>query len=495
MKIDNTKPSLKKNVVLSFLIQAIGYLSPLLVSPYISRVLGAENIGIYSFSYAYAHYFVLFISFGFANLGSKLISRERDNFERRNELFWSILSARLLFLFAGLFIYIFFIIFHLFPGIDDYKIMLVFCILIVSAGFDISFFFHGIEKLSCISIVTAIVNLLYILSIFLFVKNYDDLLVFTLLKTLNYSLIYIFLWFFAFRRVGKPKINKNDILVIIKDSFFYFIPTIFMSVSGSVTQTLIGVFSTKTQVGFYEQSSKITSLLASLISGISPVILSRISLLNKSDKQKNNLEISNILARSVNLSIVILVPLVAGLYIISSMFVPLFFGDEFIGAIPIFKWVLLVSIFSAIGSILISGYYYSYEKVNVVTLIMFIALVVNSGLTIILLKFTSLGALGAAIPSFITNLLAFIALYIGAFKHINNNLIIKDIWKVMIASIFMVVPLILLNTFVFCNLFSNNLITIVLDVIIGGVIYVVILLLLKESLLSDFLKSIFKKRE
>ena len=105
MKKDELKPSLKINTILSFIIQLITYITPLVCSPYLSRVLGAENIGVYSFAYSYAHYFLLFAAFGFTNFGARLISKNRENLEERNTIFWTVLVTRLIFVALALLVY------------------------------------------------------------------------------------------------------------------------------------------------------------------------------------------------------------------------------------------------------------------------------------------------------------------------------------------------------------------------------------------------------
>ena len=86
------KSRLKFNVVLSLISQFACYISPLIVAPYISRVLGPDGIGVYSFSYSFVFYFSSLIVLGFTNLGISMISRERNDKTRYSQiiLFYSI---------------------------------------------------------------------------------------------------------------------------------------------------------------------------------------------------------------------------------------------------------------------------------------------------------------------------------------------------------------------------------------------------------------------
>ena len=51
---------LKKNISLQLIYQIFIILIPLVTTPYVSRVLGSEQIGIYSYSFSIVNYFVLF---------------------------------------------------------------------------------------------------------------------------------------------------------------------------------------------------------------------------------------------------------------------------------------------------------------------------------------------------------------------------------------------------------------------------------------------------
>ena len=58
--------SVTKNYIYNLMYQVLVLILPLITAPYISRVLGAENIGIYSFTLSISAYFILFGSLGIA---------------------------------------------------------------------------------------------------------------------------------------------------------------------------------------------------------------------------------------------------------------------------------------------------------------------------------------------------------------------------------------------------------------------------------------------
>lgn len=83
--------SVKKNFAYQSVYQVVAIVLPLLTSPYISRVLGAEKIGIYSYTYAVAYYFLIVAQLGIKNYGNKEIAAARDDRDRLNTVFSELL--------------------------------------------------------------------------------------------------------------------------------------------------------------------------------------------------------------------------------------------------------------------------------------------------------------------------------------------------------------------------------------------------------------------
>ena len=79
-----------KNFMYNMVYQILLYIIPLIVTPYISRVLGAENIGIYSYTYSIVTYFMLLTLLGINNYGTRNIARNHKNREKLSFTFSSI---------------------------------------------------------------------------------------------------------------------------------------------------------------------------------------------------------------------------------------------------------------------------------------------------------------------------------------------------------------------------------------------------------------------
>ena len=88
--------SAKKNYVYNVLYQVLLLIVPLITTPYISRVLGPEGVGQYSYAYSLITYFTLFAALGFGYYAQREIAANREDAYIRSKLFWEITLCRLL---------------------------------------------------------------------------------------------------------------------------------------------------------------------------------------------------------------------------------------------------------------------------------------------------------------------------------------------------------------------------------------------------------------
>ena len=222
--------------------------------------------------------------------------------------------------------------FNCFGDSINRSILFALIIVLISNDLDIGFLFQGLEKFRLISYGHMLANLLFIISVFLFVKSSDDLVLYTLLKSGVNLLLDIFLWIFAFRKLTMFHIIKSELKTVFIGSAKFFLHTILLSVGNQIDQTFIGMFCGNIEVGYYQQASKLPSLISSLTYAIAPVMLSRISFLYKENKLD---EAKEKIGKAFNLALFVSIPCCIGMYLIGQFFIPAFFGEEYLPSINI----------------------------------------------------------------------------------------------------------------------------------------------------------------
>lgn len=87
--------TIKKNFLYNVAYQILVMLMPLITTPYISRCLGSQGIGNYSYAYSISSYYVMFIMLGLNNYGNRAIAKSRDDVNLLRKTFWSIYILQL----------------------------------------------------------------------------------------------------------------------------------------------------------------------------------------------------------------------------------------------------------------------------------------------------------------------------------------------------------------------------------------------------------------
>ena len=150
--------SIKKNYIYNLSYQILLLLTPLVTTPYISRVLHAEGIGAVSFAESIVSYFVLFAGLGTSILGQREVSYLQDDKEKRSKVFWNIISIRTITTVLCLSLYIgFILIYH-----KNILMYLLFMINILAVLFDVTFILQGMEEFGTIVVRNFIFKILSI---------------------------------------------------------------------------------------------------------------------------------------------------------------------------------------------------------------------------------------------------------------------------------------------------------------------------------------------
>lgn len=480
--------SVKTSFIFNLLIQLLTYIIPLITSPYLSRVLTPNGVGISSYVNSIASYFTLVIAFGFTTYGTQKISSTRSDKRAYSNIFWNIFFTRFLLFLVVTAIYLALTLTWSFGNAEYKQFFLIYVLLLISSFADITYLFQGLEKFRVASIVNVVVRIIAAVSYFIFVKSTDDLASYLLIFTLQNVVIFAICWIVARKYVLKPEIKSFDVILHIKNGFIYFLPTIAISVYTILDRTMLGALTDSTQVGYYEQAYKIISLCTALINAISPIMLSRISYLIK---QGNEEEVERKTVQMSEVYALLAWPMVMGLYAVARYFYPAFFGDSYVESVCVSyiltPLILAIPISNQIGS----AYYVPRNRNKIITIFFVAGALLNFGTNWIFIPM--LGARGAALTSLFSEFVISSLFIVFSWKHVNYKKIIAAGLKPFIASLVMFGALMCLNYFVFDVYINNIYFKTAASVLTGILIYGVFAVLLKEPMVLYVLKKIFKK--
>jgi O-antigen/teichoic acid export membrane protein len=311
---------------------------PLITVPYVTRVIGAEGLGIYAYTYSIIQFFILFIMLGVNNYGCRTIAKNRTEKHILTEKFWEIYKLQFLLgilMISLLFIYILF-------STIEYKLVLILQILnLLAAIFDINWFFFGIEKFKLTVYRNAIIKIIALLCIFIFVKTNSDLWIYTVIISGSMLLSQLILFIFLFKHISYVNTSVKDIAKHIKPNLILFLPVIATSIYMIGSKIILADLTTMTQLGYYDNVEKLKNVSMGLISSLGIVMLPRISNMIENGEIEKIKQFNNI---SIKFVMFISFALAFGLAAISEELIPVFLGPEFKTCILLLKFLVVTII-------------------------------------------------------------------------------------------------------------------------------------------------------
>ena len=272
-----------KNFLYNIIYQLLTFFVPLITVPYVSRVLGAENVGIYSYTYSIVYIFMLSGMLGINNYGSRTIARVRDDKDELSRTFFSIYFLQLMINIIALVLYSIYVLVFA----NSYKsVYFIQTIFLISICFDINWFFFGLEKFKITVTRNLIIKILSVILVFIFVKDKGDLNVYTFIMSFSALLSQIFLIIILPKYVKLKKVKFKEIFSHFKEILYLFIPVLSFSIYKVMDKTMIGLFSSVTQVAYYEYAEKLMNIPTAVISALGTVMLPHMSYIMQNDKEK-----------------------------------------------------------------------------------------------------------------------------------------------------------------------------------------------------------------
>ena len=403
--------SVKKNLVLNFINQLMTMLMPLVLTPYLTRILGAEQLGVYSFEYNRAYYFTLFVLLGLNNYGNRAIAKVRDNPEQRSKTFLSIYALQLMsgILCLGIFLA------EAVLRHQNFELRIAMAFLVLSSIFDVNWFFSGMELFYITITRNIVLKTATIIAVLALVKDSSDTVIYAVIISVGALINTLYIWGITGRYVGWTAITRKEVVKHIKPNLVLFLPVIAISIYNIMDKLLLGWMSDYSQVGFYDASEKIMFIPKSMITALGIVMLPRISGLISSPG--NEKKIKDYIDRSVIFSLFFSSLATFGIMGVAKEFVPMYYGSGFESCVILYKILLPGTVFEAVASVIRTQYLipYGFDKKYVASV--FAGAIVN--LLIDILLISKYGAAGAAVGTFFAEFAVFLVQYIAVRRELN----------------------------------------------------------------------------
>jgi len=377
-------------------LQAATYLLPIIILPYLFRVIGAEKFGLIAFAQAFVQYFMILTDYGFSVSATKEISLCRHDHAKVCKAFSSVMTVKTGL--AVLSLALLGAIVYFIPKFrSDWLVyVLSFGAVIGNTIFPV-WFFQGTEKMKHIADLNIIGGVVFAVFIFVFVRGPEDYLFVPLINSLVFLITGVLGQYVVFRRFGLsfkfP--GYENARQQLKAGWDIFISIAAINAYTTTRVFTVGLLTNNTVTGLYSAAEKIAGFCQMFpLASFSQAIFPRLSKIFHKNRIKAFTIMRHVQQITVNISLICL-PLI---FILAPLIVKIVCGGNYPAAVLSLR-LLLVSVFFVSANafrvqfLLVCGKTAIYSRIHVI-----MAMV---GLPMIFLLIYAFSYIGAAVSTVI----------------------------------------------------------------------------------------------
>lgn len=359
-----------------------------LTLPLVTRYLGPDGYGSFSYLLVIAAYFGFFIDFGYLNYGTNQLCEKVDS----TIVIGKIISLQILtaiFSYASLIIVSYFFL-------DNYKYLrlIILSLIYISQLFSIRYFYLASNRLYFNSLAELCGQIVYASLVFTVFKNYPTVTVLIVLTVIQSYVISAFL-FFPYARKNKIRIDLNlrSNFQTLKEAYKLGLSSKAEGITASFTILCIGFFLNEQSVGIYNSSYKIYLIVLTIIQAagfaVMPVLIRFVKNRNLETAGRISLIFYALIFVGMVLSVVT--------FVFSGKIILTVFGDKFTGGVQLLKdFAIAILIFPVpmfMGFVILA-----YNKYNYFLLISIASMIFSILISLILINTSGLEGSGYVLP-------------------------------------------------------------------------------------------------
>lgn len=471
--------SLKTNVVWNVVRVGANMLFPIITLPYINRVLGPYNIGLYNYINSIVAYFILFASLGFPLYGTREVTKYREDHvlleDRINSIFTSIVVSSIIVMAFYLF---FAICYH--GSTIALCIILGLAIILNSISFD--WFFQGIEDFKYVTVRSVIFKIISAAALFLLVKTRNDLLIYACINTFAiFGSNIVNCW--KINHYLKLRLNIKGFKKNLKGASILFVGSIIASLYTQINSVMLGSLGSIVAVAYYTTGDRFIQICLQIMNSFSMAIMPRVSYMKNNNKNDNQ---SYILQKKVfNYILIITIPMTIGLFVAADDIIMVFAGDEFLPAISVLRYLSIIVVLIPLSIFFAFQVLYPIGKEKYSNYCTLTAALFNIGINIVLIPILSYKSV--IISVIISELIVLLMHFYFSKDYIDIKILDFINLKILVAALLSGIVASAMANYVD---FGVGLFSLTTKIMVIALLYPLLLILQKDNSFVDLLKTI-----
>jgi PST family polysaccharide transporter len=372
-------PMVLHNVTSLSGLQVITYIIPVIVLPYLFRVLGPEKFGLISFAQAFVQYFMILTDYGFSVCATQEISLYLEDKAKVCNVISAVMTIKTILAFLGLLI-LCMVVYFVPKFKNDWMVYALSFGVVIGNTFFPTWFFQGSERMKYTAKINIIGEFFYAFGIFLFIHGPQDYLMVPTVTSLSALLTGLLGQYILFARfdvsLKLPKLQ--DLRRHLRSGWNVFISVVAINAYTSTRVFAVGLLTNNTLTGFYSIAERISNMVQTFpLSSFTQAIFPRLSRIYHKSKIKAFEIMKQVQLITVIVSLIFL-PL---FFMLAPWIIKLVCGGVYPAAILSLRFLLISVFFISANAfrvqfLLVCGKTDAYSKIHITMAIIGLPLII-----------------------------------------------------------------------------------------------------------------------
>jgi len=264
-KSDSTKKIIDNFFSLT-IIQGTNFLLPLIVLPYLIRIIGVENFGLVSFAQAFMSYFSIFTDYGFNLTSTRNIAIHKNDKDKLSQIASTTYITK--FILCAISFLIVFLLVHFISKLTIHSNLYFWALLLILGQTLIpTWFFQGMEQMRFLTYINLVSKIIFTVLIFILIRKPENFIYvagFYSFGNIISGIVGLFIMKKQFNiRFYWPK--EYNIFYEFKNGFYIFLSNFSINIYTNSCLFILGLFASNLIVGYYSIADKVISVFRQLI--------------------------------------------------------------------------------------------------------------------------------------------------------------------------------------------------------------------------------------
>ncbi len=419
--------SVKRNFLFNILLVVSNIVFPVLVFPYIARILGPHGLGNAHFALQFSKYFVTVASLGIPIYGMREVAKVKHKKEKLNKLVSELLMLNIITAFISTLVYVV-VLFSSGTLQDNVDLFAVAALQVLLGFLAIDWLFAGLEDFKIITIRSLAIRLITVVFLLFFVKTEGDVFPYLLISILSILSGHLWNLFYAYTKVNFSFKNLN-LRHHLKPILIIFLMNVCIAMYTIFDTVWVGFLSTAASVGMYISAIKLSKIGIPIVSALGTVLLPR-----SARTFAANIQNPAHLQTSFNFIVDLAMPIGVGMFLLAPELLQVFSGDAFADAVTAMRLLSFLPLFIGLSNLFGMQILSASGNDILVLKSVFIGMVIHILLNLILVPMYAHD--GAALAIVTTELLVTLVTYHFAYQKFSItfslNRLVKDLMLCLI---------------------------------------------------------------